>query len=498
MALQLRRGTNAERLAITPAVGELIYVTNATAAGVPALWVGDGTTAGGYPANDALSQLSDVSIIGTPSDQVPLTYDTATGKWGNQKGLTVYGENNNPTSNSNYINFTGEYIGSGSVDIGWGAGLQFNLEDTAGNIVGDAGEFIVVMTDKTLNAESYKISLEVTHGGSPSIVALETSKTDTKIAGDLTINYDENVSTATIYAKTSGADSTLIWDGTNWTFANPIIAKTSLKLNGSTSNSVTLSAGVSPAVQTYTLPAAYPASNGQILVSTTGGALSWSSSVGTGDVVGPASSTDNAIARFDLATGKAIKNSGVLIDNSNNITIPGDIAVNGATSADITTTTTTATVFNTTAATLNIGGAATTLSIGSGSGTTTVNNSLSALSLTATNGGVTMTSGTATRKITTDEKSTSSISTISLAETTDDFMRVSMRIVRSGTSVQIVDALLTKINTTTALLVEGSNINNGTNLATFTADVSSGTLRLLCTPSSTSSTTYTMMIDTAI
>ena len=34
---------------------------------------------------------------------------------------------------------------------------------------------------------------------------------------------------------------------------------------------------------------------------------------GTGDVVGPASSTDNAIARFDGATGKLIQNSGVTV-----------------------------------------------------------------------------------------------------------------------------------------------------------------------------------------
>ena len=223
MALQLRRGTNAERLAITPAVGELIYVTNATAAGVPALWVGDGTTAGGIAAtSDTLAGLNDVQIFGTPSDQVPLVYDSGSGKWGNLKGLTVYGENNNPTANSNYINFTGEYSGAGSVDVGFGAGLQINLEDTAGNIVGDAGEFIVAMTDKTLNAESYKISLEVTHGGVPSVTALETSKTDTKIAGDLTINYDEDYASAAIYAKTNAADSILSWDGTAsiWRFYN--------------------------------------------------------------------------------------------------------------------------------------------------------------------------------------------------------------------------------------------------------------------------------------
>jgi hypothetical protein len=44
-----------------------------------------------------------------------------------------------------------------------------------------------------------------------------------------------------------------------------------------------------------------------------------SSGSGSGDVVGPASSTDNAIARFDLATGKLIQNSGILIDDSDNM-----------------------------------------------------------------------------------------------------------------------------------------------------------------------------------
>jgi len=42
--------------------------------------------------------------------------------------------------------------------------------------------------------------------------------------------------------------------------------------------------------------------------------------VGTGDVAGPGSSTDNAIARFDSTTGKIIQNSGVIVDDSNNIT----------------------------------------------------------------------------------------------------------------------------------------------------------------------------------
>jgi hypothetical protein len=39
-----------------------------------------------------------------------------------------------------------------------------------------------------------------------------------------------------------------------------------------------------------------------------------------GDVVGPASATDNAVARYDLTTGKLIQNSAVIIDDSNNVT----------------------------------------------------------------------------------------------------------------------------------------------------------------------------------
>jgi len=49
--------------------------------------------------------------------------------------------------------------------------------------------------------------------------------------------------------------------------------------------------------------------------------LSWERiTQNTADVTGPASSTDKAVARFDLATGKVLQNSGVIIDDSDNIT----------------------------------------------------------------------------------------------------------------------------------------------------------------------------------
>lgn len=78
------------------------------------------------------------------------------------------------------------------------------------------------------------------------------------------------------------------------------------------------------------------------------------------DVVGTAAISGNTTIGGTLSAGAT--------------TLSGDLAVNAATNADITTTTSTATVFNTNATTLNIGGAATAVGIGAATGTTTINN----------------------------------------------------------------------------------------------------------------------------
>src|SRR3990167_7236969 len=64
--------------------------------------------------------------------------------------------------------------------------------------------------------------------------------------------------------------------------------------------------------------------NGQGLVADSAEAtgLKWSSAAGTGDVVGPASATDNAITRFDSTTGKLIQNSAITIDDTGAISFP--------------------------------------------------------------------------------------------------------------------------------------------------------------------------------
>jgi len=62
MALQIRRGTDAERLAITPLAGELIFTTD-----TKKLYVGDGTTAGGNQVDTTLSS----QYLSVPSNITP-------------------------------------------------------------------------------------------------------------------------------------------------------------------------------------------------------------------------------------------------------------------------------------------------------------------------------------------------------------------------------------------------------------------------------------------
>lgn len=68
--------------------------------------------------------------------------------------------------------------------------------------------------------------------------------------------------------------------------------------------------------------------DGEFLVRS-GAALIGGSPAGAGDVVGPASSTDNAIARFDSTSGTLLQNGLVTIDDSGNIAVPALATVDG-------------------------------------------------------------------------------------------------------------------------------------------------------------------------
>jgi hypothetical protein len=92
----------------------------------------------------------------------------------------------------------------------------------------------------------------------------------------------------------------------------------SLLESGGGADKIGLQSPVLAASYTLTLPVDDGTAN-QVLKTDGSGVLSWTTAA-VGDVVGPAGATDNAVTRYDTATGKLVQNSGVLIDDTNNVT----------------------------------------------------------------------------------------------------------------------------------------------------------------------------------
>lgn len=94
-----------------------------------------------------------------------------------------------------------------------------------------------------------------------------------------------------------------------------------------------------------TSPSSGNLANGELAINITDGKLYYKDNGGTvkllasnagssGDVVGPASSTDNAFVRFDSTTGKLIQNStGATLDDNGAPTFTGSVNVAGTSSS---------------------------------------------------------------------------------------------------------------------------------------------------------------------
>ena len=197
MALQLRRGTNAERLAITPAVGELIYVTDHVNASVQPLWVGDGSTPGGT-SNSTSSNITYLTSI-TNTSVVPLTLDSQS---------------------------------TGTPAPGFGPSIVFQSETAPGNTE-RIGDINFILSDVTSGSEDAYVDIGVIFNGMPSYKVVELKPTTVKFsASDLTLDVNSTGTSNTIYANTNGTDSTLTWDKTNWTFGHSVVSNSNITATG--------------------------------------------------------------------------------------------------------------------------------------------------------------------------------------------------------------------------------------------------------------------------
>lgn len=199
MALRLRRGTDADRLTITPEAGEPIYATD-----TKLFYMGDGTTAGGR------------LVAGTLED------DPSPALGAN---LDLNGNNITGTGN---INIDGTITATGNINLG----------DDAGDNINVGGEFVSNLTpnaDSTYNLGSasarwnniFATGMQI--DGQINAVALNGSL----IGDDSTVAF--NAATGTILATSLTADDAIINDltvGTDSTDGSILAKSTSTSVVG--------------------------------------------------------------------------------------------------------------------------------------------------------------------------------------------------------------------------------------------------------------------------
>lgn len=204
--------------------------------------------------------------------------------------------------------------------------------------------------------------------------------------------------------------------------------------------------------------------SGQVLSTDGAGTTTWSTQIGAaGDVTGPNASTNNAISVFDGTTGKLIKNTGIIIDASNNLTNANSIVAAGTVSAG----------------TLTDG----TGSLSSGNLTSIGSISADSLTTSGTIQGLLITDGTGTL---TGGNLTSigSIGTVSLTASGT----VQGATLTTGTA-DITGSVVSGLTSLTSTTVSGTTISDGT--ATLTAGILSG----LVTPTQPTHATNKAYVD---
>jgi hypothetical protein len=217
MALRLRRGTNAERTAITPEAGELVYTTD-----TKKVYVGDGATTGG-------------NIVSGQNDIVD---DTSPQLGGN---LDLNGNNITGTGS---INITGTITATGNINLGDGAGGDVlsiggviagdlipdaaNTHSIGSSAVRYAGGFFNQLT-VTGNMTADSIQADIIGDDSVMIVNAGTGAITGTLTGDVTGNLTGNV-TGTLVGEVTGSvfadDSTLMVDAINNFITAPDITGT--------------------------------------------------------------------------------------------------------------------------------------------------------------------------------------------------------------------------------------------------------------------------------
>jgi hypothetical protein len=216
MPLQVRRGTDAERLAMTQplAAGELVYVTNDQK-----LYVGDGATLGGiqitgYTDNDAKDSAAEIFTDGVHSG-IGFAYNTATNVITATVDLSDYAGTIRADA----------FKGSVFADDGSTVGGQPLVDAISGTFNGNLSGNV---TGNLLGNVTGNITGNVLTAAQPNITSVGTL-TSLAVAGGVTgTSFTGDIVTSLI----SSADSSAILVDTPTTFQTNIIVEDNLRVNG--------------------------------------------------------------------------------------------------------------------------------------------------------------------------------------------------------------------------------------------------------------------------
>jgi len=223
-------------------------------------------------------------------------------------GLSWGAAGGSPAGSNTQIQFNSSGSFGASANLTWdGTNVQLGATGALRLADLDSSNYIGIKAPNTL-AANVTYTLPSTDGSSNQVLSTNGSGT----LSWASVSATPGGSNTYIQFNNSGAfggSANLTWDGVNVQLG----ATGALRFaDTDSSNYIGLKApGTVAANVTFTLPDA-DGLNGQFLKTDGSGALSWSTPSGSGDVVGPSSSTDNFIAVFNGTSGKAIKQSSAL------------------------------------------------------------------------------------------------------------------------------------------------------------------------------------------
>jgi hypothetical protein len=314
MALQIRRGTNNQRISMPLALaqGELAFVTDSASQHVSPVWVGDGSTIGGIPVapvvsvngktgqavltaddlatgitnkyfTNALSHASTASLLTTATlTGLTITYNSGT------DALTITNTNiiNSATSANtlSYYAATGKTL-SPTQSLTWNESLNIlqvvngSIQSTS-NIIG--GSLIIA---DAYGAGTNRNSIEIRRARGTNITPAAV------VAGDPVGSYNFK-----------------IWDGTSWIIAGSIDAYTA--------TTTAISTGVNQGLMNFSVPDVTGAISTRLRITD------------TGIIVGPAVTTDTGTGQLTVRqTISSSSTSTVYIRNYFNDANPSSIAL---------------------------------------------------------------------------------------------------------------------------------------------------------------------------